>query len=377
MPRQFTKLEEVVIYKNKESYVHNPVVELLPDGEMLCAFREAPRRRQRTHIDMKSRGSLVRSRDGGKSWDPATKSTICPQAGGGIQDPSIRRLRDGTWIANYFQWTVGGADDYPIAHPWLQSASADHFSWTTGTFTTRSTDGGRTWEDPVTVPTPTGNATSTSDPILELPNGELLIPIEMEAPGERTKTGVARSTDGGRTWDDARVVAHDPLNHFSFHETGLLYHPSGKVIAMHRAHQVGEVEYGWYLYQNESRDGGRTWSPLKKTNIWGHPANLTLLDSGHILCVYGYRRPPYGVRACLSRDEGATWDVANEFILRADGIDGDVGYPTSVQLKDGTIFTAWYLAEKDERTQGVGEKFSIFQYGSPQTFLGGTLYREA
>ena len=37
--------------------------------------------------------------------------------------------------------------------------------------------------------------------------------------------------------------------------------------------------------------------------------------------------------------------------LRADGIDGDVGYPTSVQLPDGPIFTAWYMTEPFVRSQ--------------------------
>ena len=61
---------------------------------------------------------------------------------------------------------------------------------------------------------------------------------------------------------------------------------------------------------------------------------------------YGYRRPPLGVRACLSSDCGKTWDLANEIVLRLDGgtlpeqnrkvADADLGYPTSVQLADGS-----------------------------------------
>ena len=67
---------------------------------------------------------------------------------------------------------------------------------------------------------------------------------------------------------------------------------------------------------------------------------------------YGYRRPPLGVRACLSSDCGKTWDLANEIVLRLDGgtppeqnrkvADADLGYPTSVQLADGSIFTVYY-----------------------------------
>jgi hypothetical protein len=68
---------------------------------------------------------------------------------------------------------------------------------------------------------------------------------------------------------------------------------------------------------------------------------------------YGYRRPPYGVRACLSKDNGKTWDLENEIVLRMDGgtregearkvIDWDLGYPVSLELADGRIFTVYYM----------------------------------
>ena len=46
-----------------------------------------------------------------------------------------------------------------------------------------------------------------------------------------------------------------------------------------------------------------------------------------------------GVRACVSYDEGRTWDVDNEKIIRDDSLPKGVGYPKSVQLSDGSIFT--------------------------------------
>ena len=66
-----------------------------------------------------------------------------------------------------------------------------------------------------------------------------------------------------------------------------------------------------------------------------------------MLCTYGYRRDPMGVRGCISED-GVHWDVANEFVIREGGtapIEAEpgwywhIGYPTSIQLQDGTIFT--------------------------------------
>ena len=68
-----------------------------------------------------------------------------------------------------------------------------------------------------------------------------------------------------------------------------------------------------------SPDRGRTWEPVLKTPVWGYPQHLLPLRDGRLLMTYGYRRPPFGVRACLSSDYGQTWDVANEIILRMDG----------------------------------------------------------
>ena len=67
-----------------------------------------------------------------------------------------------------------------------------------------------------------------------------------------------------------------------------------------------------YLYQSFSTDDGWTWQGLKRTPIWGFPCHLLALRSGHVLCAYGYRREPFGVRAVLSFDGGRTWDMRRE-----------------------------------------------------------------
>ena len=64
------------------------------------------------------------------------------------------------------------------------------------------------------------------------------------------------------------------------------------------------------------------------------------------------------IRAVLSSDGGRSWDMDNEIILRDDAVatrgkrvgqnsSSDLGYPLSVQLSDGTIFTTYYFVEAD------------------------------
>ncbi len=74
-----------------------------------------------------------------------------------------------------------------------------------------------------------------------------------------------------------------------------------------------------------------------------------------------------GVRARISEDVGRTWDLDHEYVLCDDGgttsdpwgpphseIPGfgssDVGYPTSVELEDSSIFAVYYIKTPDAIT---------------------------
>ena len=94
----------------------------------------------------------------------------------------------------------------------------------------------------------------------------------------------------------------------------------------------------------------RIFSALER---FAYPQHLLRLRDGRLLMSYGYRRQPWGVRACLSSDNGKTWDMDNEIVIRMDGgtpdaqptkvISKDLGYPVSVQLADGRVFTVYYF----------------------------------
>jgi hypothetical protein len=123
-----------------------------------------------------------------------------------------------------------------------------------------------------------------------------------------------------------------------------------------------------FLWQTHSDDGGRTWSAPRRTEIWGYPPHLLLTRDGDVLSTYGYRRRPYGVRACFSHDGGDTWDVEHEVILRSDalpdgpgpgkGHPGDLGYPKTAELSDGSFFTVYYITLGDGVTHVAATKWS-------------------
>jgi len=163
--------------------------------------------------------------------------------------------------------------------------------------------------------------------------------------GEEAVVAV-ESADQGRSW---RVVAtvQPPQSEkaSSFCEPHLVETLSGRIIVHFRYEdrKTFEQDIAW---QSESDDGGKTWTVPHPTPIHGHPLHLLRLHNGWLLNTHGYRHPPFGQRACLSRDGGKTWNVEDEVIIRDDGPHGDLGYPATVQLTDGSLYTVYYQAPR-------------------------------
>lgn len=101
------------------------------------------------------------------------------------------------------------------------------------------------------------------------------------------------------------------------------------------------------IHQCESTDGGKTWTTPRPVGIEnGSPPHLLRHSSGVLISVYGRRKEPYGQRVMLSRDNGTTWDT--DYVLRDDGPSSDLGYPATVELKDGSLLTVYYQQEEKD-----------------------------
>jgi len=333
-----------IVYRNDDSYC-GPISMLvkLPE-EILLVFREAKWGNRRTHSDPTTRMSLLRSRDGGETW--FSQVTPDPTGGNGC---AIMRLSDGTLLANAYRWVfVPASERDKVAHrPRLREADwLDMVIAGAGVFMTRSRTDGYTWDPPQHIPEPPEwpDIACHACP-LELPNGELLLPVTARRDGDEQHHGaVLRSKDRGETWGDLVCITDDAAPDVSFHETRLVLCPSGRIVAMHR---TPDRNY----WQNCSADEGKTWSESWETPIWcggSSPPDLKLLSDGRLLLTRGYRREPFGVRAYLSEDEGDNWDVENQIILRDDGPDRDVGYPSTIELEDGSLLTVYYWHTEDE-----------------------------
>jgi hypothetical protein len=189
-----------------------------------------------------------------------------------------------------------------------------------------------TWEEPVKTDgsTPHGPIVNDAGNLLYLGSGTL--------DGSHGLT-VEESTDDGRSW---HIIGRPPQPEgIGLGEPYMVETKSGKLVGLFRFGTSNLREK--FMYQAESLDGGRTWTVPFRTDILGYPPHMLRLEDDRILLVYGVRVAPYGERARVSVDEGATW--SDEIILCTD-TSTDLGYPASAVLGDGSILTVYYQIDK-------------------------------
>lgn len=123
--------------------------------------------------------------------------------------------------------------------------------------------------------------------------------------------------------------------------------PNGRIIVHIRAQHYGKDKKLFTTYQSISDDNGQTFSkPRRLLDICGGaPAHLMLHSDGTLISAYGYREEPYGIRMMFSKDFGETWDT--DWILDDTASSNDVGYPATVELKDGRLLTVYYERTDD------------------------------
>ncbi len=201
-----------------------------------------------------------------------------------------------------------------------------------GTWMIRSTDGGRTWS-----PRYDSLVNSPHGPV-QLADGRLLY-AGKKLWADPKRVGVCESRDDGATWTWLAEIPARPGDDFAaYHELHAVETtPGGRILVQIRNHNKANAQE---TLQTESDDGGRTWSVPRAIGVWGLPSHLLRLRDGRLLMTYGHRRAPLGNQARVSADGGRTW--SEPLLVSDDGTSGDLGYPSTVELGDGTLLSAWY-----------------------------------
>ncbi len=330
-------------------YTAFPHVLKLEGDELLMAFRQAPRQERVRHTHPRSVITVIRSYDNGETWDIENAGQL---AAGGGQEFAPIYLGEGQ---------VGGLlamhEVVPVKES--QRASIPHRHrheypfGNVGGFWCWSGNSGLTW--PLHQNVLFAPKLQTCSKPIRLASGTLLAPcygsVEKGLAGVSSNV-VYRSDDNGRTWTRPTVMAKGTTATRDFYDPGLVEVSDGHIVALHRVGRCQDGRHGLF-WQNESRDGGRTWTDPVETKITsGACPRLIRLTDGRLLLTYGRRYQPFGLYARLSNDAGRTWSPTS-WLLRA-APDSNQGYSSSIELEPGRIFTACYARNKDGVTGITG-----------------------
>ena len=230
-------------------------------------------------------------------------------------NPVLYFLKDGRLCLNY---KVG-----PSPQTWT---SANKYS----------TDGGRTWTAPELLPA--GLLGPIKNKPLVLPNGTILAGTSTES-YKTWACWVERSTDNGKTWTKHGPIVVPGEIH-GIIQPSIVPLRGGKLLRMYvrSTQRIGKVCYA------DSTDGGRTWSEAKPTSLPNPNSGTDAvgLKDGRVVLVYNHTpkgRSPLNV--AVSKD-GDTWSAP--LVLESEP--GEYSYPAVIQGADGTVHITYTWKRK-------------------------------
>jgi hypothetical protein len=298
----------------------------------------------------------ARSLDRGLTWDREplqehTGNTLARHDGSGESILDLGAL-DFT-SRDTLVWTQSSNFGQPASRPYVRI----------------SKDAGRNWSRSYRLPLEGLPAASTNSSQMVRSDGRSLVMLTMISADGWTRRPMAYlSTTDQSTWRFLSFVTpkEDPFNatdgdwaqlasSFAFGGHRWFYPrtvelKSGRILCTLRCQRNPQGDMWSELFYSD--DGGGTWAFRSRINDFGAPTSLVYMKDGRLVAVYGYRLPPYGLRAAVSEDEGLTWNP--EMILRDDGGSWDLGYPQAIESTRGKVMAAYYFNGKHDRIQADG-----------------------
>ena len=284
-----------------------PNLTLMPDGSVVATIFNRP-----YHGSVVGDVECWSSRDG-RLWEKRGSPAI--------HEPDSNRMNVAAGLAHDGSLLV-------LASGW---GGRDFREKILPTVVARSADGGRNWRRTFSVQLPEEVDFLIPFGDIVQGKGELLAAsFYHEIPGA-ANAYVLFSRDDGRSWGEAVKVAPRDYN-----ETALLRLRSDRWLAASRSH--GDAHLALFV----SGDEGKHWARSGLLTLPGHhPAHLMELADGRILLTYGIReKGHHGIGYRTSRDEGRTWSRPTRIVNLEETTDG--GYPSTIQMADGTLLTAYY-----------------------------------
>lgn len=175
------------------------------------------------------------------------------------------------------------------------------------TFVKESSDWGETWSEArELVPGDQGGRGPVKNKCIRLQDGAILAPASTEENG--WECFADRSEDGGKTWRRSGNVPFDRgmLSGSGMIQPALWQDERGTVHMLMRSSEGA-------VYSSESKDGGLSWSPAKRTSLPNNNCGIDLarLSDGRLVLVYNPVSGNWAARSpiafTVSGDNGRSW----------------------------------------------------------------------
>lgn len=335
-------LSHATLFADDAVYPAWPDIIRAGNGDLLVTFCYTDE-----HLGPDGKAVMMRSTDNGHTWsDPVTiyDSPLDDR------DIGLSVAPDGTLALHIWStfWTEElysryNADHYPLEvlaawtdhvnQPAYQAAESEKGRWVL-----TSRDHGYTWGERVRGPDAVHGG-------IVLQDGTWLTVAYRDEQGD---LGVYTAPDSTGPWARTAIVSPPRTDTLRFGEPHVAQLPSGRLVMAIRSTAIPYNDQSDQLQfrVSISDDNGATWSEPTSSSRWGFPPHLTVLSDGRLLATYGHRRFPFGQRASISSD-GVNWEETDEFILRTDAPNQDLGYPASIEVAPGEILTIYYQETAD------------------------------
>lgn len=299
--------------------------------------------------------TLVRSLDNGLTWnleEPDGYSNI---------DKANPEIRDCSEISG---------EGIPWTHPdlvfeiyWMEHSTDEtrhYFHW--------STDRGKTWTSGrYKLPALAGLThvePRTDYLVFDAKSALVMVSGELKPTAGNDWEGAAivayRTIDGGKTWSASMVDLKQKAKWKGM--TSTIKANNGEILTSIRNHRIvnyphpGKIQSISDIYS--SPDNGVSWkyrsTPwILEEDVFGNPSTLLKLKSGKLISIMGNRRSSaqshslYAsskIQCRVSADNGKTWGPV--YTINDGCGTWDIGYQRATLLDDGTVFTAYYYADR-------------------------------
>jgi hypothetical protein len=339
-----------------------PGICILPSGRWLASFKASEKKGDCDFMH----AVMTWSDDNGKTW-------ISPFEP--IKLPDINSVQGQSRIMYFLSL---GNDIVLMVVNWVESSdlSAPYYDPKTETlkdtriFFCLSTDNGQTWNNPELMNTyPEGDPAPLTGPPFKLKDGTIVCQYEINKAVGDTSVWVHRSAmifshDGGNTWGEPVIVTEKP---------GMYYWDQRPNVMLD---DRTVIDFFWTLdgaknqYQNiharQSVDGGRSWSEIFDTGIYGQPGQPVDIGDGRLATIDIDRTFSPVITVRTSRGLGRSYEESLVIFKRAldkqdsrnismndawdEMVRFSVGHPNLVRINDREIMAYYYAGDHCDDT---------------------------